>query len=266
MNLNPPKWAIALCAIWPVSVAFTMALPLLAGIPVLSWGYVEAVVIVLAWVLLLFFFFLKLERWSFALFAAGVALWLYMEWTLWAFGMLTPAMAIWDVAAIFGAVWCLSARRVAVSMDDGIKVVIKRAMAVAGAVAGLVGAAAFADSFRCESTSGQKSATAQSLVGTWLGSHPGMSVMNPVRLILKSDGTGSLAFGRRMVAYPGGFRVHWLMRGHCLHYGATMTDYFTQFKACPQLSTDGQTLTFRPRGPSGANVFHRQAVPVRPLR
>ena len=258
MNLNPPKWAIALCAIWPVSVAFTLALPMLSGSPVVSHSYGEAILIAVAWALLLLSFLFRLERWSFAIFTAGVGLWLWIEWVAWQFGSLYPVQGIWDLAAIFGALWCLFGRTVTVSVDGGIKAFVKRSMAVAGIVAVFASAAAYADSFRCESVPDLRAATAQDPTGIWFGTRPAvMPEMRPVRLEFNPDGTGSLATGQYMVARPGGYPTQWLMRGHCLHFGAMMTDYFSQLKACVQLSADGQTLTFSPKGPDGATVFHR---------
>lgn len=234
-----------------------MALPVFAGSPIVSWGYGEAVAVVLGWTLLLLYFFLKLEKWSFAVFAAGVGLWFWMEWSSWEFGILYPVQAVWDVAAIFGAVWCLFGRTVAVSVDSTIKAIVKRSMAVAGVIAAVAGAVAYADSFRCESASGLKRAAVQDLGGTWWGSRTTAPKVSPVRLTLNMDGTGSLALGRRMATHPGGFRVRWLMRGRCFHFGATMTDYFAEGKACAQLSADGQTLTFTPTGPYGVSTYSR---------
>lgn len=255
MNLNPPKWALALSVAFPIVVLFEVCWPYLIGSPLvdatasLFTGGVALIVLVIV---------LKFERWSFLIVAAISAAWLYWSWMATQSGEVPLMELIPDAACLIGAVACCFSKKVPEVKDADHLAFSKKVMLGCIVLAVLEGSSAYVNSFICTNVPKGEFASVEQLTGRWLGSNPmKMSLMQPARLELHSDGTGSLAVGEDRVSSPGGYPVRWLMRGRCLHYAVMETDYWAQGKFCPQISADWQTLMTWPYGPYQITTWQR---------
>lgn len=263
MKMNPPRWAVALCLAWGVAVFYLMLDPFLSGsYPGMRVAPIRAPVELVGVAAVVVFLFSR-PRWIYGLCTLGIAVLMFFEWELTSFGGVSPLILLVHLAGLVGTLGCALGTS---SRSLGEPKMLLRAPLITAGVAALLGVWTYWQSFQCRFQPGMKAASPTELAGIWIGSRPhSMEEMRPVRLVIRENGTGTLASTAYGLSRQGGHSFHWIMRGHCLHYAAMITDYWSTGASVPQLSADGRTLTFIGDGVYRVHVFHLSETEIFPM-
>jgi len=247
MKRIPPKWAQAVCIVWPCAAIFELLSGFLTGSPL--WiRYLEIPLIVFV-ALQAFILYgvarVRLFGYYWLSFCAG----LYAIYTLTislTYGVAEFVLALAGILAVIAGSVCILRLR-DIDQDQSSLKLFSKKLAIGASLCLVVACGfTFASSYYCPAPKTGRLATREDVIGEWWGVKQNymkdMPELSIQRLTFLPDGRGSVAYGYQL-SYPPDAGTYWLMRGNRIHTSSMFTDAWSEQSFCAQLSEDGGTMT-----------------------